>query len=201
MGFSVQVMSYHIYTTDGIILKRTSFGEANILLYVLTEDLGLIIASAQSARLAVSKLRPALQEYSRVSLSCIKGKNGWKITNVSGRGNVYYEAPEYSHKILARISKILLQMIAGESAHPEIFKTVKDGFDYLKKITKEEIQNFETLLVLRILFQLGYVANAGDLDKYLNSTSEWSGDLLKDVALDRVMLVSLINKALKESQL
>jgi recombinational DNA repair protein (RecF pathway) len=32
----------------------------------------LILASARSARLATSKLRPALQEYSLVNISCIK---------------------------------------------------------------------------------------------------------------------------------
>jgi recombinational DNA repair protein (RecF pathway) len=69
-------MSYHVYTTEGIILKRTPFGEANILLHIFTKDLGLIIASARSARLSVSKLRTALQEGSFVIISCVKGKGG-----------------------------------------------------------------------------------------------------------------------------
>src|SRR3954468_15203265 len=104
-------MSYHIYTTNGIILKRTPFGEANILLHILTEDFGLIMASARSARLSVSKLRTTLQEYSFVSVSCIKGKNGWKITNAVDKGNFYFEYPDYTHKVLAQISSVLLKMI------------------------------------------------------------------------------------------
>ncbi len=61
-------MSYHIYTTDGIVLKRTAYGEANIFVHVLTHDLGLIIASVQSARLSTSKLNSALSEYTFVSV-------------------------------------------------------------------------------------------------------------------------------------
>ena len=84
-------MSYHIYTTDGIILKRKPFGEANVLLHILTEDLGLILASATSARSAHSKLRLALQEYSYCSASLIKAKNGWKVTNVVEKNNFYFD--------------------------------------------------------------------------------------------------------------
>ena len=142
-------MSYHIYTTDGIILKRTPFGEANILLHILTEDLGLIMASARSARLSVSKLRPALQEYAYVSVSCIKGKNGWKITNVVEKGSFYFDMPEHSHKVLAQVVWVLLKMIQGESVHPEIFQTVKSGFEFLKSLSEKErprIQNTPSTL-------------------------------------------------------
>ena len=89
-------MPYHIYTTDGIILKRTIFGEANIILHVLTGDLGLITATAQAARLLQSKLRMGLQEYSHVSITCIKGKNGWKITNVMEKENFFFHSPLYA---------------------------------------------------------------------------------------------------------
>ena len=101
-------MSYHIYTTDGIILKRQVFGEANIFLYILTEDFGLIIGSARSARLSASKLRSALQEYQYISVSCIKGKNGWKITNALDKGSFYYNYPEHTHGVLAQVGSLLL---------------------------------------------------------------------------------------------
>jgi recombinational DNA repair protein (RecF pathway) len=194
-------MSYHIYTTNGIILKRTGFGEANILLYVLTEDLGLIIASARSARLSVSKLRPALQEYSYVSLSCVKGKNGWKITNVAGAGNLYFDLPKQFHVVLARISGVLLKMITGEHPHPEIFHTVREAFFNVKNVSTENLQNFETLLVLRILFELGYVAKNPEIEKFLSSLSDWSEELLTEVGREKLELIGLINNGLRESHL
>jgi recombinational DNA repair protein (RecF pathway) len=52
-------MSYHIYNTDGIVLKRVNFGESNALFYILTADLGLIISSAQAVRSHLSKLNSA----------------------------------------------------------------------------------------------------------------------------------------------
>lgn len=194
-------MSYHIYTTDGIILKRIPFGEANILVSILTEDLGLIQASARSARLSVSKLRPALQEYEYVSVSCIKGKNGWKVTNVVEKGSFFFEYPKYSHKVLAQVSFVLLKMIQGEFPHKEVFQTVKSGFEALKNVPEKDLQNFEILSVFRILSELGYVANDSEVGVFLSDPTNWSTGLLSQVLDKKVHLVSLINKALTESQL
>ena len=194
-------MSYHIYTTDGIVLKRQVFGEANVLLHILTKDLGLIIASARSARLQVSKLKGSLQEYQYVSISCVKGKNGWKITNVSDKGSFFFNYPEYSRRVLAQITSLLLQMITGESPHPEIFQTVKTGFEFLATISEKDIANFEILAVLRILNKLGYVAKNIDSSDFLVDEEVWNTSLLDKVAGKKEKMLGLINKALKESHL
>ena len=194
-------MSYHIYTTDGIILKRGSFGEANIVLHILTSDFGLIIASAQAGRLQSSKLRSALQEYTFVSVSCVKGKNGWKITNVVEKGNFYFDLSEYSRRVLCQISSVLLQMIQGETPHPEIFQTVQTGFEFLKSAREKDISNFEVLAVLRILHQLGYVADNQNTEIFLKTPTVWNESILEKIGENKKTIVGLINKALKESHL
>lgn len=194
-------MSYHIYTTDGIILKRTPFGEANILLHILTSDLGLIIASARSARLSSSKLRSALQEYAHISVSCVKGKNGWKITNVVEKGSFFFEYKEHLHKTVSQVAFLLLKMIQGETPHPEIFQTVKTGFDFLKSLSEKDISNLETLMVLRILYQLGYVVVNSETEIFLKETVEWDNELVEKVGENRIGIIGIINKALNESHL
>jgi len=194
-------MGYHIYTTDGIILKRTPFGEANILLYVLTYDFGLITASAKSVRLSASKLRPALQEYNHISISCIKSKNGWKVTNVIDKGSLFFGYPEYSHKILSQISSVLLKMITGEAPHKEIFEIVRSGFKFLKDVKEEYVVNFEILMVFRILFELGYVEKIDNFKKFLDNITDWNDDILRQISEEKFVLVGAINKALRESHL
>ncbi len=192
-------MSYHIYTTDGIILKRTPFGEANVLLHILTSDLGLIMASARSARLYVSKLRPALQEYASVTLSCVKGKGGWKITNAVSNGSFYFDTPDYAHKVLSQISFILMQMIQGELPQKELFQNIKNGLEFLKDVEENYISDFEVLMVLRLLDNLGYVVKNNTTLVFLNN--DWSVDLLLETRKNKPILVGLINKALKASHL
>ena len=194
-------MSYHVYTTEGIILKRNTFGEANIFLHILTKDLGLIIASAHSARLSLSKLRPALQEYTYISVSCIKGKNGWKITNAIDKGNFFYNSPLYTRRIIGQIGWTLLKTIVGETPHLEIFQTVKNGFDFLGTISKEDVGDFEILQVLRILYHLGYVHKDKNLEIFLNRTDDWNLEILRQVNQYKINIIKSINKAFHESQM
>lgn len=194
-------MSYHVYTTKGIVLKKVNFGEADAVIYVLTRDFGLIIASARSVRLSVSKLRASLQEYSLVSISCIKAKNGWKITNVSEDRNFFFDYPEVSRKTLAQVSSVLLKMIQGETPHSEIFETVMMGFSFLKDVRGEDVHSFEVLFVLRVLFLLGYVAKDANTESFIKDTTAWDDKLVSEVKRDKEKLIRIINKALKESHL
>jgi len=194
-------MSYHIYTTEGIILKWKPFGEANIFLYILTRDLGLIVAGARSLRLSSSKLRSALQDYAHISVSCVRGKNGWKVINVVEIENFFFNYPLHSHKTLSQVAFVLLKMIPEESPHKEIFQIVVSGFQFLKSLSKEEVINFEILVVLRILHQLGYVEHGKDTDFFLKNKEEWNKSILEKIFQNKKNIIGLINKALKESHL
>jgi DNA repair protein RecO len=199
-------MSYHIYTTDGIVLKRRNFGESNALFFVLTKDLGMIMASAQAVRSHASKLSKALQEYSFVSLSCVKGKNGWKITSAIPKENFFFGRPQFAQKIISQIAEALVRMMPGEEKHAEIFSVVQSGFSYLRysvdeKNAEKEIANFEVLIMLRILYLLGYIGNDKQTEKFLVPILEWNRGILMEVSLVKTVLVEKINKGLKESHL
>jgi DNA repair protein RecO len=199
-------MSYHIYTTDGIVLKRQNFGESNSLFFILTADLGLIAAMAQAVRSHRSKLNSALQEYSLVSVSCVKGKNGWKVTNAISKESFFFGAPLSAQKLVSQISAVLVRMMPGEQKHREVFSVVANGFSELKNVLTKG--NFEILMMLRILYHLGYVEKNSQTENFLqsadnvdNETADWSEKILKEVASSKLELVRLINKGLEESQL
>lgn len=193
-------MSYHVYTTAGIVLKKRSTGEQNTLLYILTQDLGLIIASARSTRTAKSKLRGMIEEYSYGYFSLVKGKNGWKLTNVSQELNFFFDSPEYSRRTLAQVASVLIKMIQGETPHKKVFEVVCSGFNFIKKIEENNIYPTEILMVLRIMNELGYVEADGEI-KSLVSENEFSLHLLEEVERNKIKIVGVINKAIKESQL
>ena len=53
------------YITEGIVLGKRGVGEANTLVFILTELQGLVRAKATSARREASKLRYGLEPLSR----------------------------------------------------------------------------------------------------------------------------------------
>lgn len=192
---------YHIYTTEGIVLKRANFGEANIILYILTQDLGLIIASAQAARLGVSKLRPSLQEYSLSIFSVVKGKNGWKVTNAIAKENFFFSYPEYTHGLLGHVVSLLIKMIPGEERNVEVYNVIKGGYKHLDLVTEDKIEDMECLIVLRILFCLGYVVLDDETRYFLDDINKWSEESLSNMREKRKTIIAIINKSLKASQL
>lgn len=194
-------MSYHIYTTDGIVLKQRGVGEGNVLLHILTRDLGLIMASVQAAKLPHSKLKGALQEYSFSSVSAVKGKNGWKVTNALAMDNFYFSLPEHTRRTLAQVSSAILLLSPGEAPHREIFDIVRSGFAHLSVVPDYDLFFFECLLMLRVLYHLGYVVSDGRTEVFLNSDTEWNDGILKEVAVGKKEIVSIINKGLSASQL
>ena len=181
--------------------KRNNFGESNSLFFILTADLGLIIASAQAVRESASKLSSALQEHSLISVSCVKGKNGWKITNAIPKENFFFDQSLAVQKLVSQISAILVRMMPGEEKHREVFFVVLGGFLHLKNVSEKNISNFECLMMLRILYHLGYIDKNSQTENFLQDDNDWHEKILQEVASTKSTLVWLINKGLEESQL
>ena len=138
-------MSYHIYTTDALILSARPLREADRVYAVLTRDLGLVKATALGVRKEGSKLRGSLEPISFAKLSLVRGKEYWRITSAESEMVV-----EPKPEILRPLS-LLEKLVQGEAHHPELFEAIKDF------LAKEINDEFETLFVATMLFHLGYL--------------------------------------------
>lgn len=165
-------MSYHIYTTKGIILSSRPVREADRLYSVLTRDLGLIRATALGVRKGESKLRGSLEPFALSKISLVRGKEFWRITSAEVLENIPNK-PE-----VARPLQLLEKLVQGESHHVELFDMVE------KFLTKEkgEKEEFETQFVANILFELGYLKKG-------------------DLHLPKKALIKAINEGLQHSHL
>ena len=104
---------HHIYHTEGIILGSGNFGETGKYYSVFTRDLGLVFASAQGVRKMSSKLRFVLQDFAYLKIDLVKGRDFWRITNVSKTNKLEkLQEPEIL-KVFASISKLLKRLLAG----------------------------------------------------------------------------------------
>lgn len=72
-----------MYTTEGIILRRTDAGEADALFTIYTKDYGKIKALAQGVKKEGAKLRGHLEPFSLSSVSFVLGKNGERLTHTT----------------------------------------------------------------------------------------------------------------------
>jgi DNA repair protein RecO len=191
---------HHIYTTPSIILKREPLDMSASYL-ILTRDLGLIRARAQGIRSAQSRLKGALQEFSYSTVAYVRTKAGWKITTAIPEQN-FYTISENKEvvKIMARIANTLIRLIVGEEKSPEVFTAVEKGFMLLSH-TAHDASAVESIIVLRILHALGYIASDTDTEVVLTDFSDYSATVLNIARNQRASIIKAINRGLQESQL
>lgn len=190
-------MSYHIYQTEGIVLKKYEVGEADRIFSVLTKDFGRIEAHAQGVRYIKSKLRYNLNDFSHSRFGLVmNGNSSWRIIDaeeLSAWGNIR-NSPE---KIAAvfRIAELVNRMVRGQEPDDNLWNEIKKAFIFLEKMENppnvKNLKIFELLTTLRILSHLGYVASH---EKWLNLS-------LDEARKIEPLMLSLINKAIEESQL
>jgi len=69
-------ISIYMYSTEGIILKKTDVGEADALYTIYTEDEGKVQALAKGVKKEQAKLKGHLETFCLSRMSLIDGRNG-----------------------------------------------------------------------------------------------------------------------------
>ncbi|MES2416438.1 MAG: DNA repair protein RecO [Patescibacteria group bacterium] len=195
-------MSHHIYHTEGFILGSHSYGEANKYYAILTKDLGLINASAQSVRKLSSKLRFVLTDFSFVKIDLVKGREFWRLTTASKTNK--FETITKTHeslKMLSNVSRLLKRLMPEQEKNLPLFEDVLGGISILEKSIekKENLDNAEMILVLRILYHLGYFSSESKLGHLI--LSPWESEVLNEVQSHKNLILKEINNALNETQM
>lgn len=165
-------MSYHIYTTRGIVLSSRPRREADRVYSILTRDLGLIYATALGVRKEQSKLRGALEPLALANVSLVKGKDHWRLTSADSLSKIEFT------KALARPLSLLEQLVQGEAKNTELYDVVERAV--LAYQVQDEMS--EIRFVAQILFHLGYLEES-------------------DLTLEKRGLVEAINHGIQASQL
>lgn len=183
---------HHIYTTPAFVVHSTSHGEAGKFLLIFTKDFGMIGVVAQGIRLNQSKLRYHVQDFSYCLVSIVKGKDVWRLTGANEIKRI-----SKSSLLHFKILKLLKRLLQGEEKNERLFNIIENL--YQTNIDNKDSDIIECLIVVRMLYELGYVSNK-ELSLYLEGNTI-DDDILNNVRKNKVNIVKIINLALKESQL
>ncbi len=195
-------MSHHIYHTRGFILGNTPAGESNRFYKIFTEELGLLGAMAQGVREEKSKLRYSLQNFSRVTVDVVRGKEIWRITNAALESqllNIKNDAAKL--ELFARIAFLVRRLVVGEGKNDNLFRDLERAADFLEHsvLPRALFPAFEALAAIHILARLGYLDHKGYESFFVIGL--WTEDLLNAFEKIRPRAVADINAALRASHL
>ena len=192
----------HIYTTEAIIIKSLPSGEANKTYFLFTKNLGFIKATAQGVRKDKSKLKGHLQDLTFLNISLVKGREVWRIVSVEAISQRLFLKDFEKLGVVKNIFSLLLRLIHGEEKNEALFDCVLSFYNFISEndLTSDNMKNLETIVVLRILYTLGYFKKSFDLSDFAEGSS-LSLELFDLFKTKRKLAITEINAALKETHL
>jgi DNA repair protein RecO len=188
----------HKYATTGLVLSRTPIGEASAFITILTPDLGLVRARAQSIRKPGAKLASALQTFSESDVILVRGKDGWRLSGAVLVRTWFAELSRPARLRAGRTAGLLMRLIHGESVDPVFFSIFMQFLSVLPQVVDEtEEDAAECLAALRLLHAAG--VDDGEIPDGLSGT--YATELLKKVIQDRPHYIVRINRSIAASGL
>lgn len=145
-----------MYITDALVCGSRNSNTSDRSYLLFTREAGMVWASARSVREERSKQRFALQEFSLIRATLVRGKASWRIAGVEPMHNLYYVTTQRDVRGCQRnIMRLLRRVMQGENPQAKLYDDVVKS---LKKLGECNPKALELVLSLRILRELGYVA-------------------------------------------
>lgn len=163
-------MAYLTYTTEALVCGSQDRNTSDRSYLLFTRDGGMVLATARSVREERSKQRQALQDFSLVRVSLVRGKSGWRVGSVENEYNAFQSARSRAARSAAlRIVKLLRQYVHGEEPHPALYADVRAALDALPMLQDEDVPHLAATCMLRMLHKLGYIATHDSYEDLLES--------------------------------
>lgn len=189
---------YQKYTTEGFLVWARGSGEADRNLLFFTKDFGMILAHATSVRHSKSKLRPHIAIGVPLSITLLRSKTRWKITEAIAIGEKL--APKSAgYKTFAQILSVLKSLVHGEEKNEPLFKSVLELHHYLcdSQTITGDLPEAECLAMIKILHALGY----GEPKSEIADDASFDSETFSKIKNHKKELIAGINKALRETGL
>jgi DNA repair protein RecO len=187
----------HKYETRGIVLSRSSVGEASTFVTLITQDMGLVRALTQGVRKSGSRLAHALTTFAESDVVLIRGKNGWRLAGAVLAEDWFKRLGSAEPRERAgRICSLLLRLSADETNDRKLFLIINGFFSAISSLPSDLQEAAEILTALRILSTLGFD------DKGLSEgPSDFTRLILTKVLKNRSGYISRINHGIDMSGL
>lgn len=177
------------------MLAKTPLAEASALLFLLTNEFGLVKARAQGVRKPGAKLSGATQTLVESDVILVRGKEGWRLSGAVIADNWFALLSKENRSRAGRVARFLLRMVHGESTDTTLYAIMRSFLEALTRLP-EGADAAEHLVVLRILQELGFDAGEG-----LGEDGSYDADLLAQIEQHKREYVIRINRGIAASGL
>lgn len=168
-----------------------------MLVTLLTPELGLVRARAQGLRKPGAKLAAALTTFAESDVVLVRGKESWRVAGAVLVENWFARLGKASPRTrAARVSALLLRLVAGEMHDPGPLPILRGFFNALATLPEDTHEAIEILAVLHILAALGL-----DEGEIPGEPSTFTQPVLAEVLKNRTSYIARINHGIEASGL
>lgn len=164
------------YRTEGVILKRTNFGEADKLLTLFSKHFGKIRLLAKGIRKPKSRKGGNLELFNWVKIYVAKGRNLDLVTEVEVVKPFRKWRKDLSRVAIAyHLAELVDRLTAEEAKSREVFDLLVLSLEKLG--TEEDLEKLRSDFEVRLLEELGFwprgkSAQQVDLQAYIEKLIE-----------------------------
>ncbi len=148
-------MKQKTYSSEGIILKRINYGEADRILTVFTRDFGKLSLLAKGVRKIKSKKRGHLEVFSQIKFSAHKTPVLDVLTEVLAIKNFEIIREDLKKVSLAYYFCEVINKITHDGEHPStiynLLSTVLEQLEHETKLKKIRLE-----FIYNLLTEMGY---------------------------------------------
>jgi len=127
------------YQTIGIVLKQKPFNENDLLVTILSPEIGLISAVAPGARKYKSRLRGRIQSFVINQFLIVQGKNLDRVIQAETKES-YPKLSQNLGKLTASqyLGEIALNLAPKNQPQPELYTILNEHLNRIEKIPSQE---------------------------------------------------------------
>lgn len=151
------------YSSEGFVLARRNFGEADRILVLFTRDFGKISLIAKGVRKLTSRKRGGIEVFNKIKFSAVSTSSLDILTEVSVISS-YEEIRKDLRKVSVGyyISEVIGKVTRDEEKHYEVFQLLDKYFENLK--TSRNLKKLRTDFIYETLVVLGFWPGSEKMD-------------------------------------
>lgn len=192
--------------TEGVILKKTISGEADVFVSIFTKDFGKLRMLAKGAKKINAKLAPHIDTLNRSEIAFVNGKELLRLTGAIISD--YYRNIKSDYGRIAAgffIAELADQLLEERAASPEEYRELISALEKLDNILESKVKYIPYIFAARFLSLLGYhpqLKEKNNENKLLRICLEYGYNFVDKIDLSSINMVKLrmiIELSLKET--
>ena len=151
-------MSYKTYITEALVCGSIAHNTSDKNYLLFSKEAGMLWCSARSVREEKSKQRCALQDFSYIRVSLIKGKSGWRVGSTEALGNAFLQVDTRAQRGLINfVVTQLRRYVHGEVQLQQVYEDVSELCIDSQNLSQNQAVA-QRIFLVRLLSELGYIA-------------------------------------------